>query len=69
MGEQRNTHRLLIGKPEEKRSLGRQRYKWVDNIKIHLREIAWGVMNWIDLAYERDQQRAFMNTVLKLRVS
>jgi hypothetical protein len=45
----------LVGKPEGKRPLGRQRCRWVDNIKMDLREIEWGGMDWIDLAQDRDQ--------------
>jgi hypothetical protein len=50
MGEKRNEYRILVGKPEGKRPLGRQRRKWVDNIKIYLREIGWDFMHLIDLA-------------------
>jgi hypothetical protein len=49
MGETRNAYRILVGKPEGKRPLGRPRRRWVDNIKIHLREIGWDGMQWIDL--------------------
>jgi hypothetical protein len=52
-GEKRR--RILVGKREGKRSLGRPRCRWVDNIKIHLREIGWDGMDWIDLAQDRDQ--------------
>jgi hypothetical protein len=52
----------------EKRPLGRPRCRWVDNSKIDLREIRWGGMDWIDLAQERDQWRALVNTVMNLRV-
>jgi hypothetical protein len=55
MGENRNAYRILVGKQEGKRPLGRARRRWVDNIKINLREIGWGGMDWIDLAYDRDQ--------------
>jgi hypothetical protein len=55
MGEKRNAYRFLVGKPEGKRSLGRSRRKWVDNIKIDLREIGWDGMDSIDLAQDRDQ--------------
>jgi hypothetical protein len=51
MGETRNAYRILVGKPEGKRSLGRPRRRWVDNIKIDLREIGWDGMDWIDLAH------------------
>jgi hypothetical protein len=50
MEEKRNAHRILVGKPERKRPLGRPRSRWVDNIKIDLREIGWSIMDWIDLA-------------------
>jgi hypothetical protein len=57
-----------VGKPGGKRPLGRPRCKWVDNIKIDLREIGWDGMDWIDLAQDRDQLRALWNTVMNLRV-
>jgi hypothetical protein len=59
----------LIRKPEGKRPLGRQRRRWVDNIKMNLREIRWGGENWIDLAEDRDQLKALVNTIMNLRVS
>jgi hypothetical protein len=68
-GEKRNAYRILVGKPEGKRPLGRPRCRWVDNIKIHLRETGWDDMDWIDLAQDRDQLRALVNTVMNLRVS
>jgi hypothetical protein len=68
MGETRNACRILVGKPEGKRPLGRPRRRWVDNIKIDLREIRWDGMDWIDLAQDRDQRRALVNTVMNLRV-
>jgi hypothetical protein len=55
-----------MGKPEGKRPLGRLRHIWVDNIKIDLRDIGWGGMDWIDLAQDRDQWRALMNIVMNL---
>jgi hypothetical protein len=58
----------VVGKPEEKRSLGRPRRRWVDNIEMDLREIGWGGMDWIDLAQNRNQWRALVNTVMNLRV-
>jgi hypothetical protein len=58
----------LVGKLEEKRPLGRPRRRWVDNIKMDLREIAWDGMDWIDVAQDRDQRRALVNTVMNLRV-
>jgi hypothetical protein len=50
MGEKRNAYRILVRKPEGKRTLGRPRRRWVDNIKIDLRDIGWDVMGWLDLA-------------------
>jgi hypothetical protein len=62
------TYRILVGKPEGKRPLGRPRRRWVDNIKMDLREIGCDGVNWIDMAQDRDQWRALVNTVLNLRV-
>jgi hypothetical protein len=64
MGETRNAYRILVGNPEGKRPLERPRYRWVDNIKIDLREIGWDGMDWFDLAQDRDQCRALVNTVM-----
>jgi hypothetical protein len=68
MGEKMNVYRILVGKPKGKRPLGRPRHRWVHNIKMDLREIGWGGVDWIDLADDRDQWRALMNTVMNLRV-
>jgi hypothetical protein len=68
MGENGNTYRILVAKPEGKRPLGRPKHRWEDNIKMDLREIGWGGMDWIDLAQDRDQWRALVNTVMNLRV-
>jgi hypothetical protein len=68
MGKKRNAYRIFMGKPEGKRPLGRPRRMWVNNIKIDLREIGWDGMDWIDLAQDRDRQRALVNTVMNLRV-
>jgi hypothetical protein len=68
MGETRNAYRILVGKPEGKRPLGRPRHRWVDNIKVDLGEIGWDGRNWIELAQDRDQWRALVNTVMNLRV-
>jgi hypothetical protein len=67
-GGKRNAYRKLVGKSEGKRPLGRPRCRWVDNIKMDLREIKWVGMDWIDLAEDRDQWRALVNTVLNLWV-
>jgi hypothetical protein len=60
-GEKRNTYGILVGKPEGKRALGRPRCKLVNIIKMDLREMGWGGMDWIDLACDRDQWRALVN--------
>jgi hypothetical protein len=61
-------NRILVGKPEGKRPLGRPRRRWVDNINMDLREIGWDGVDWIDMAQDSDQWRALVNTVLNLRV-
>jgi hypothetical protein len=68
MGANRNIYRILVGKPEGKIPLERQRYRLVDNIKMDLREIGWGGMDWIDLTQNRDQWRALVNTVMNFQV-
>jgi hypothetical protein len=68
IGAKRNTYRILVGKPEAKRQLVRPRGRWVENIKIDFREIGWGCIDLIDLAQDRDQWRALVNTVMNLRV-
>jgi hypothetical protein len=68
MGAKRNANRILVGKPEGKRPLGRPRRRWVDNIKRDIREIGWDGMDWIDLTQDRDQWRTLVNTVMNLRV-
>jgi hypothetical protein len=67
-GEKRNACRILEGKPEGKRPLGRQRRSWVDNIKIDLKEIGLDYMDWIDLTQDRYQWRALVKMVMNLRV-
>jgi hypothetical protein len=68
MGENRNAYRILVGKPEGERPLGRPRHRWVDNIKMDLRVTGWYGMDLIDLAQDRDQWRALVNTVINLWV-
>jgi hypothetical protein len=63
-GSKRNACRILVGKPEGKRQLGRPRCRYADDIKMDLREIGWGIMDWIDLAQDRDQWRPLVKTVL-----
>jgi hypothetical protein len=57
MEEKRNAYRIMVGKPEGRRSPGRPARRWVDNIKIGFREMEWDYMDWIDLAQDRDQWR------------
>jgi hypothetical protein len=57
-----------MGKPEEKRQLERHRHRWEDNIKMDLREIGWGGIEWIHLAHDTDQWRALLNTVINIWV-
>jgi hypothetical protein len=68
MGEKMNAYRILVGKPEGKRPLGRPRRRWVFNIKIDLREIKWDGVDRIDLAQDRNQWRGLVNTVMKVQV-
>jgi hypothetical protein len=68
MGEDRNVYRVLMGKPEGKRLLGRQRCRWEDEVRVDLREIGWGRVYLIQLAQGRDRWRALVNTVMNLRV-
>jgi hypothetical protein len=68
MGEGRNVYRVLMGKPEGKRPLGRPRRRWEDGIKMDLEENGWGGVEWIHLAQDRDRWRALVNAVMNLRV-
>jgi hypothetical protein len=68
MRDTRKAYRILVERPEGKRPLGRPRRRWVDNIKMDLREIGWDGMDWIELAQDRDQWRALVNRVMNLRV-
>jgi hypothetical protein len=67
LGEKRNAYRLLVGKPEGKRPLGRP-CRWVDNIRMNLGEVEWGDVDWIGLAKDRNRWRALVNSVLNLGV-
>jgi hypothetical protein len=69
IGEKRHAYRLLVGKPEERRPLGRPRRRCVDNIKMDLGEVGWGDVDWTGLAQDRNRRRALVNSVLNLRVS
>jgi hypothetical protein len=68
MGAERNVYRVLMGNPGGKRALGRPRRRWEDGIRMDLREIGWGSVDWIKLAQDRDRWRVFANTVMNLRV-
>jgi hypothetical protein len=68
MGEVRGAYNILVGRSEWRRPLGRPRHRWEDNIKIDLREIVFGDMDWIHWAQDRDRWRAVVNTVMNLRV-
>jgi hypothetical protein len=69
MGEKRNANRILVRKLYGKRTLLRRPIRgWVDNIKMDLREIGWGDMDWIDLAQDRNQGRGLVNTAMNLQV-
>jgi hypothetical protein len=63
-GAKRNVYRLLVGKPEGKRPLGRPRHRWVDNIRMDLGETGWGDVEWIGLVQDRDKWRALVNAVM-----
>jgi hypothetical protein len=68
MGGKRNAYRILVGKPEGKRQLRRPRHRCVDNIKMDLREIGWGGMDWIDLSQDKNQLQNLVNMVMNLGV-
>jgi hypothetical protein len=67
MEEKRGAYKILVGRPEGRRPLGRPRRRWEDNIKMDLQEVGWG-MDWIELAQDRDRWRALVNAVMNLRV-
>jgi hypothetical protein len=68
MGEGRGVYRVLVGKPEGRRPLGRPRHRWENNIRMDLREVGWGCVDWMELAQERDRWRALVSAVMNLRV-
>jgi hypothetical protein len=68
MGEERGMYRVLVGKPEGKRPLGKPSHRWEDNIRIDLQEVGYGGMDWFGLAHDRDRWRAVVNVVMNLRV-
>jgi hypothetical protein len=68
MGNRRGIYRILMGKREENRSLGRPRSRWEDNIKIDLRDVECGGVDWIGLAQDRDRWRALVTAIMNLRV-
>ena len=68
MGERREVYRVLVGKPEGKKPLGRPRRRWDDNIKMNLQEVGCGCMDWIGLAQDRDRCRSLVKAVMNLRV-
>ena len=67
-GERRGVYRILVGKSEEKRPLGRRRHRWKDNIKMDLHEVECGGMDYIELAQDRDRWWALVNVVMNLRL-
>ena len=67
-GERRDVYKVLVGKPEGKRPLGRPRRRWEDNIKMDIQKVGCGGIEWIELVRDRDRRRAFVNAVMNLRV-
>ena len=68
MGEEKGVYRVLVGKPEGRKPLGRPRRRWVDNIRMDLQEVGCGYMDWIGLAQDRDSWRMLVSAVMNLRV-
>ena len=67
MGDRRGAYRVLVGRPDRKRPIGRPRRRWDDNIKTDLQEVEWGGMDWITVTQDRDRWRAVVNAVMNLR--
>jgi hypothetical protein len=68
IGAERGVYRVLVGKPERKRPLGRRRHRWVDNIRMDLQEVGFGYVDWIGLAQDKDGWRTLVSAVMNLRV-
>ena len=68
MGERRGIYRVLVGKPEGKRPLGRPKHRWENNIKMYLQEVGCGSLDWIELAQDKERWRALVNAVMNLQV-
>jgi len=68
MGKRRGIYRVLVGKPEGKRPLGRPKFRWENNIKMDLQEVECGSMDWIELAQGRDRWWVCVNAIMNLRV-
>jgi len=68
LGERRDAYRVMVGKPEGKRPLGRPRLRWEDNIKMDFQEVGCGDMDWIEVAQDRDRWRALLDAVMNCRV-
>jgi len=68
LGKRRGVYRVLVGKPDGKRPLGRPRRRWEDNMKMDMQEVGCGCMDWIKLAQHRDRWRALVNTVMNFQV-
>jgi len=68
MGDERGMYKVLVGKPEGRRPLGRPRRRWVNNIRMNLQEVGCGYMDWIGLAQDRDRWWTLVNVVMNLRV-
>ena len=66
MGKERGVYRVLVGKPERRRPLGRPRRRWVDNIRMDLQEVRCGYMDWIGLAQDRDSWRTLVSAVMNI---